>query len=74
MPKSQFKWIILLIIIVLIGFGMRWRAYVEHKGKILDPDAEQFYQLALERQPLFSAIMSEPPYVREPFFIRLIKL
>lgn len=74
MPKSEFKWIILLMIIVLIGFGMRWRAYVEHKGKILDPDAEQFFQLALKKQPLFSAIMSDPPYVREPFFIWLINL
>lgn len=63
-----------LFFVVFGGFVLRWMAFLQKAGWVLDPDAEGFYHLALHTRTLFTATMSEPPFAREPLFIWLCKL
>ncbi len=62
-----------LALTLLGGFMLRWMAFLRKIGHVLDPDAEGFYQLALNTKTVFTATMASPPFAREPFFIWLIK-
>ncbi|MCD6386129.1 hypothetical protein J7M23_10195 [Candidatus Sumerlaeota bacterium] len=63
-----------LFFIIMGGFILRWMAFLQKAGRILDPDAEGFYHLVLHTRTFFTATMSDPPFAREPMFIWLCKL
>jgi len=64
---------LLILLLVIFGFYLRWPQLVEKVGHPLDPDAQGFLTIAQTGKGLFQTSCDIAPYIREPFFIWFIR-
>jgi len=64
---------LMILILVILGFYLRWPKLVENVGYPLDPDAQGFLTIAQKEKGLFQTSCDFAPYIREPFFIWFIR-
>ena len=64
---------LMILLLVILGFYLRWPQLVEKAGHPLDPDAQGFLAIAQNERGLFQTSCNIAPYIREPFFIWFIR-
>ncbi|MBP7654370.1 glycosyltransferase family 39 protein, partial [Candidatus Dependentiae bacterium] len=70
----EFSAYIIIGIILFTGFYMRWNALIFYEGIKLEYDAEDYYNISIKySKGLFDTAAERPPYIREPFYIWILK-
>ena len=59
---------------MILGGCLRWSGLIESAGNILDPDAAGYLDVARRGGGLFETATNTAPYVREPFFIWILRM
>jgi hypothetical protein len=59
---------------MVLGGCLRWSGLIESAGQLLDPDATGYLEIARRGGGLFETATTTAPYVREPFFIWILRM
>lgn len=59
---------------MVLGGCLRWSGLIGSAGQLLDPDAAGYLDIARRGGGLFETATTTAPYVREPFFIWILRM